>query len=344
MSSSTVTYTSAPPSLDYVPGLEHPPSPDYVPGPEYPEYLVPSDDEEKDPEEDLEEDPVEYHADGGDDDDDEEEEEENKEEEEHLAPDDSTTLPVVDPVPSVEDTKAFETDESALTPTHTSPTYVEAPLVATEALIAAVAAALPSSPPPSLLTSLSSPLPQIPLPSLPFLSPPLPLHAPSLPLLLPAADLAAARQPGLDVTHAINYNFVDIVDATPGCPMSREVGYGITDVWDDIVGDIEGRAQTTLEELSQRVTDLAATLARDTHEMYVRFEEAQDDRALQRARVNTLFRDKRYHLHTAMLLESEARQGTEDQRTREPEPARDLEPQDGPADVGSSCNSQLSWP
>ncbi|GJS27092.1 hypothetical protein Tco_0487712 [Tanacetum coccineum] len=46
----------APPSPDYVPGLEHPPSPDYVPGPqhptspvevpyvpepEYPEYLAP---------------------------------------------------------------------------------------------------------------------------------------------------------------------------------------------------------------------------------------------------------------------------------------------------------------
>ncbi|GJS91003.1 hypothetical protein Tco_0773639 [Tanacetum coccineum] len=35
--------------------------------------------------------------------------------------------------------------------------------------------------------------------------------------------------------------------------------------------------------------------------------DAQDDRALQRARVNTLFRDRRYHLHTTMLLESEAR-------------------------------------
>nr|GFC21878.1 hypothetical protein [Tanacetum cinerariifolium] len=30
----------APPSLDYVPGLEHPPLPDYVPETEYAEYLV----------------------------------------------------------------------------------------------------------------------------------------------------------------------------------------------------------------------------------------------------------------------------------------------------------------
>ncbi|GKE91591.1 hypothetical protein Tco_1572686, partial [Tanacetum coccineum] len=97
----------APPSLDYVPGLEHPPSPDYVlgleeleqtplspdyvPEPEYPEYLVPSDAEapiEDQPlladaspttlslgyvadsnlEKDLEEDPANYPADGRDDD------------------------------------------------------------------------------------------------------------------------------------------------------------------------------------------------------------------------------------------------------------------------------------
>ncbi|GKD64753.1 putative reverse transcriptase domain-containing protein [Tanacetum coccineum] len=52
-------------------------------------------------------------------------------------------------------------------------------LAATEALIDAVAAALPSLPPPSLLTLLSSPLPQIPSPPLPVPSPLLPL--PSLP-------------------------------------------------------------------------------------------------------------------------------------------------------------------
>ncbi|GKB48293.1 putative reverse transcriptase domain-containing protein [Tanacetum coccineum] len=164
---------------------------------------------------------------------------------------------------------------------------------ATEALIAAVAAALPSSSPlPSSLTPLSSPFPHIPSPPLPLPSPPLPLLAPSSPLLLPATDrmedvleadvpprkrlcltspaprfevgessaAAAARQLRLDVTYATDYSFINIVDATPKRPMSREASYGIT-----------------------------------------------DDRALQRSRVNMLFRDRRYHLHTAMLLESEAR-------------------------------------
>ncbi|GKC71718.1 hypothetical protein Tco_1117601 [Tanacetum coccineum] len=133
----------APPSPEYMPGLEHSPSPDYVPGLEYSEYLVPSDDEvpiedqplpadasptalssgyvadsdlEEDPKEDPEEDPADYLADGGDDDDDDEKEEgEEEEEDKHLAPTHSTTLHAIDHIPSAEDTKAFETDESVPT-------------------------------------------------------------------------------------------------------------------------------------------------------------------------------------------------------------------------------------
>ncbi|GKD33824.1 hypothetical protein Tco_1249333, partial [Tanacetum coccineum] len=114
---------AAPESPDYMPDPEEPKqaplSPDYVPGPEYPEYLAPSD------EEDSEDGPVDYPADGGDDDDDdssnddEEEEEaseEEEEEEEYLAPTDSVVAPIVDHVPSSEETEPFETDESATTP------------------------------------------------------------------------------------------------------------------------------------------------------------------------------------------------------------------------------------
>ncbi|GJT89724.1 hypothetical protein Tco_1078569 [Tanacetum coccineum] len=104
MSSLTVTYTSAPPSPDYVPGLEHPPSPDYVPGLEYPEYLVPSDDEEEE--------------ESSEDDDDEEKvfEEDEDEEKEHLALADSVILPAIDPVFLAKEAKPFETDESTATP------------------------------------------------------------------------------------------------------------------------------------------------------------------------------------------------------------------------------------
>ncbi|GJW91379.1 hypothetical protein Tco_0168932 [Tanacetum coccineum] len=334
-----------PPSPDYVPGFEHPPSPDYVPGPEYPKYLVPSDDEvpiedqplpvdalpttlspgyidDSDPEEDPKEDHADYPADGGDEKDKEEsyeddaddeaskeEEDDDEEEEEHLSSADTSTIPIDDPVSSAEARISVRPQ-----------TLIEA---SAEALIAEYASApTPPSPPPSPLTLLSSPLPQISSPPLPLPSPPthtsptyseallgyratmirsratlpLPLPAPSLPLLLLATDrrediseadvppqkrlclnflapmfkvgesstAAAARQPGLDVTHATDYGFVDTMDATPG-RLCLE------------------RAPTTLKELSQRVTDLATTLAWDTHEMYVHIEDAQDDRALLRA-------------------------------------------------------------
>ncbi|GJR92512.1 hypothetical protein Tco_0264686 [Tanacetum coccineum] len=129
----------APPSPNYVPGPEEPeqapPLPDFIPEPDYPEFMPPEDevlpaeehplpvaasptadssgyvpesDPEDDPEEDNDEDPEEDPADYPGD----------EEEEEHPAPADSTAiaLPIVDHVPSAEETKPFETDESAATP------------------------------------------------------------------------------------------------------------------------------------------------------------------------------------------------------------------------------------
>nr|GEY41982.1 hypothetical protein [Tanacetum cinerariifolium] len=64
---------------------------------------------------------------------------------------------------------------------------------------------------------------------------------------------------------------------------------------------------TVMAELSQRVTHLVTTIRQDTNETYVRFEDAHDDRALLRGQVNMLLRDRKYHLNTAMLVESEAR-------------------------------------
>ncbi|GJR70229.1 hypothetical protein Tco_0016294 [Tanacetum coccineum] len=93
-----------------------------------PDY-VPESDPEADLEEDDNEEPVDYPADGGDDDDDEDESSEDDEddmdvkanddeEEEHPTPADSVVvaLPAADQAPSREETKPFETDESAATP------------------------------------------------------------------------------------------------------------------------------------------------------------------------------------------------------------------------------------
>ncbi|GKA12578.1 hypothetical protein Tco_0692124 [Tanacetum coccineum] len=139
---------AAPPSPAYVPDpmeLEHH-VPVYVPELVYPEYLVPYDVDIH--VEDPEEDPIDYVVDVDDDEDEEEEssEDDDDEEEEHLALADPTAVvsPAVDPVPSAEETEPFKIDELLALPT----------------------------PPPSPLTLLLSPLPQIPSPPLPLSSPP----------------------------------------------------------------------------------------------------------------------------------------------------------------------------
>ncbi|GJU91529.1 hypothetical protein Tco_1303952 [Tanacetum coccineum] len=143
-----------------------------------PGYIPESDPEgdlEEDDDEDLEEDP----ADGGDDgddedepsDDDEDEEVDIKaddEEEEHPTPADSTVvaLPVIDQVPSAEETEPFETDEFVATPPP-HPTYCVTARISILALVptpvssnAEVSRLLAiSTPPSSPLSPWSSPLP-----------------------------------------------------------------------------------------------------------------------------------------------------------------------------------------
>ncbi|GKF17510.1 hypothetical protein Tco_0062428 [Tanacetum coccineum] len=90
------------------------------------DYLEEHEDDDEDPEEDPEEDHTNDLADGedGDDepsddddtDDEDEEPTEDEKEEEHIALVNSSTIPVVDPIPSVGDIEEFETDESAPTP------------------------------------------------------------------------------------------------------------------------------------------------------------------------------------------------------------------------------------
>ncbi|GKE86522.1 hypothetical protein Tco_1560264, partial [Tanacetum coccineum] len=263
-------------------------------------YVADSDSEEdlkEDPEEDLkedpEEDPANYPVDGGDDaddessdndnDDDEDEDQEaskdDDEEEEHLAPDDSFDVPDVDPVPSAEDKEAFKTDESAPTPVLIAE-YASAPTL--------------PSPPPSLLSLLSSPLPQIPSPPLPLPSPPTtsptyaeaplgyratgirfravsppthhPSEIPSPPLLVPStthrddlleADMSLQKRAHFTALTGRFKGFIDTMDAS--------------------IRAAKSRAMTAVGVVNDRVTDLATTQRQDAQELYMRCEDAKDD-------------------------------------------------------------------
>nr|GFC83117.1 hypothetical protein [Tanacetum cinerariifolium] len=192
----------APPSPVYVPGPEYPgylaPSDveilvedqpyaaDALPTVLSLGYIADSDPKE-DPEDDSEDDPTDYPADEEDDDDDdssgddaddedeEEASEEDEDDEEYLAPFDSTAIyPAVDRVPSAKETEPFKTDESAATPpppayrtTSRMSVQSQAPIPPPSKEEVDRHLALPT-PSPSLLTSLSSPLSQIPpLPTIP---------------------------------------------------------------------------------------------------------------------------------------------------------------------------------
>ncbi|GJR56055.1 hypothetical protein Tco_1406576 [Tanacetum coccineum] len=308
-----------PPSPDYIPGPEGPPSPDYVPGPEEPEQAPPSPVylpyvpepvyiPESDPEEDPEEYPADYPA-GRDDDD--------EEEEEGTSSADFSTVHRMTARISIRD----------------EPSISLPPREEVERLLAL------TTPPPSPLTPLSSPLPQIPSPPLPIPSPPpnSPTHIEIPESCLPlrkrvrfasptpshevgeSSAAGAARQDGpavaredpYSVARGDLYGFVDMVDVAPGHPMSRELNYGITDTWDDLVGAIEEIAPTTLEGVNQRVTNLSTTVEQETTIMYDMMEDAQDDRSLLRARVNLLYRDRPVHRRLAVMIEREARMARE---------------------------------
>ncbi|GJW48689.1 putative reverse transcriptase domain-containing protein [Tanacetum coccineum] len=416
----------APPSPDYVPGPEEPeqvpPSPDYVPGPKHTDDEIVAEDqpdaEDASPTaQSPDYDPVNYFADGGDDGDDEDEPSEededddvdmeadgDEEEEEHPAPADSVVvaLPATDQAPSSEETEPFETDESVATPP-SHPAYrmtarisIPAPVPIPAWSDAEVARLLAiSTPPSSPLSPWSSPLPQIPSPSLPLsppspvlspapppspirslgyraamirmraeaastfhslplppsfiLSPtrpdvpslgipsPLPISVPtsSLPLLLPSTSrredrpevtlpprkrLCIALGPGYEVGESssaaaarptrglrADYGFVATMDREIRRDPEREVGYGITDLWDEIVETLQGAPVSTDTELGRHMTAFETRVRQDTDEIYTRLDDEQSQRQLLVGRLNMLFRERRAHAYTCHQMETEAR-------------------------------------
>ncbi|GKB27906.1 hypothetical protein Tco_0867307, partial [Tanacetum coccineum] len=242
--------------------------------------------------------------------DDDDEEDKDEKEEEHLAPAESAALPVIDPAPSAEETEPFESDESAATPppprspqtrVSFSQTRIsmarktfrpQQPMAAsTEALIIKYASTpTPLSPPPSPLSPLSCLLHRIsslpPHTSPTYASAPLgyrvamihlraasPLHVPSLPLPVPSPPFllpVAYRRSNIPKTDmpfrkslcltALAYRF-EVEESSTAAAASIRAS--------------ESRVMTTVEEIDERVTDLATTQRQDAHELYVHDKNAQ---------------------------------------------------------------------
>ncbi|GJX41525.1 hypothetical protein Tco_0256515 [Tanacetum coccineum] len=299
-----------PPSPDYVPGPEEPeqapPSPIYIPfvpepSPGYIPESDPEEDLEEDDEEDPEEDPADYPADRGDDDD---------AEDEHLVPAEPAAVAYsADQDPYIAYRVIARMSIRTQAPT---------PFLSEEVAERVLALPTPPPSPLSPYSSPLPHIPSPPLPIPPPISPayvdrslgsraagvrqrdalPSHVHKTEMPeMCLPlrkrlcrttpgpgyevgeSSAAGTARRVGPTTARADLYGFADTLEAAPGRRMSRELGYGIRDTWDDLEDEI----------------------------IYSQLDDARYDRALLRARVNMLESDRPFHGRTAVLMEEEAR-------------------------------------
>ncbi|GJR93629.1 putative reverse transcriptase domain-containing protein [Tanacetum coccineum] len=331
----------APPSPDYVPGPEHaddeivaedqPYAEDASPTAQSPDYVPESDpeaDPEEDDDEDPEEDPIDYPADGGDDGDDEMDI--DKDNDMDIDADEEDEDDEIDVEP-------FETDESAATPPP-QPTYrmtaritIPEPLLYTAWLIEipfplSLPSPVLSAPPPSPIRSLGYRAAMIRMRaeaattshSLPLPPPPCPhqllLHYTICIALGPRYEVgessaAAAARPAVGLM--VDNSFVATMDREIRRDPERYVGYGITDSWDEIVETLQGAPVSTDTELGAHVREFESMVRRDTDEIYTMLDDEQSQRQLLAGRVNILFRDRRVHAHTRLLMETKAKMSRE---------------------------------
>nr|GEW24463.1 putative reverse transcriptase domain-containing protein [Tanacetum cinerariifolium] len=164
-----------------------------------------------------------------------------------------------------------------------------------------------------------------------------------------------------------DYGFIATLNDEIMRDPKRDVGYRITDSWDDIVETMHGAPATDETELGRRVTDLVATMRLETDEIYTRLDDAQSEQQLMASRLNLLGRDRRAHAHTALLMKREARMSqeawgramdacdfvrsenialrTQTQMTeieRQQGPAKGLAQPDAPKEAASSVNAALA--
>ncbi|GKE49429.1 hypothetical protein Tco_1480687, partial [Tanacetum coccineum] len=218
----------------------------------------------------------------------------------------------VDHALSAEETKPFETDESAATPPP-HPAYRvtarisirdEPPTTFWSDTEVATLLAIPT-PPPLPLSLWSSPLPQIPSTPLPPILSPLPV---SPPLLVSSPPPASPIRIALGLRYEVgesssaptarpprgfraDYGFVATIDREIMRDLKSDVGYGITDTWDEMLVDMPRAPATDDTELGRRMTEFTTRVRQDTDEIYTRLDDEQSERQLMAGRLNMLYRD-----------------------------------------------------
>ncbi|GJT98168.1 hypothetical protein Tco_1093686 [Tanacetum coccineum] len=296
-------------------------SPGYVPESDPEEY--PEEDDDEDPKED----PADYTADGGDDGD-EDEDAPSAEETEPSDTDESAATPPPHPAYCVTAKISIRDETPISLPPreeverllamHTPPSSPlfpwssPLPQIPFPPLPPIPSSSLPLSPPLPILapppashirplgyraamiwlraeaasTSHSLPLPPLsPIPTLTS-SPPLLLPSTNHRKDRPESSSAAATRPAGGLR--ADYGFVATMDKEIRSDLERDVGYGITDSWDEIVEAMQGTPVVTdVAEFSQRMKKFETRVRQDTDEIYTR--------------------DRRAHARTTRLMETKAK-------------------------------------
>nr|GEV95971.1 reverse transcriptase domain-containing protein [Tanacetum cinerariifolium] len=162
----------------------------------------------------------------------------------------------------------------------------------------------PPLPPPFILSPTRSDTPSSGIP--PPLSISAPTSSPPLQLLFAreSSSAAVARPAG---GLKADYGFVATMDMEVKHDPEREVGYGTTDSWDQIVETLQGAPVSTYKELGGYMREFKTRVRRDTAEIYSRLDDEQSERQLLAGRLNMLFRERRIHAYTRHLMETKAR-------------------------------------
>ncbi|GKC06282.1 putative reverse transcriptase domain-containing protein, partial [Tanacetum coccineum] len=98
-----------------------------------------------------------------------------------------------------------------------------------------------------------------------------------------SSTAGTARQVGPTTARTDLYGFTDMLEDALGHRMSRELGYGISDTWDDLVGAIQEIAPTTLEGVNQRVIELATKFDQEDEIIYSQLDDGARRARLSRA-------------------------------------------------------------
>ncbi|GJS63887.1 hypothetical protein Tco_0678451 [Tanacetum coccineum] len=156
------------------------------------------------------------------------------------------------------------------------------------------------TPPSGTLPSMTPPLLPIPLPTS---SPPLHLLSTDRRADRPEVTLPPRKKLGIAL--GLRYKVGECSEIMRD--LERDVGYGITDTWDEMLVDMPRAPAIDDIELGRRMTEFTIRVRQDTNEIYTRLDDEQSKRQLIAGRLNMLYKDRHAHARTARLMEAEAR-------------------------------------